>query len=512
MRTKVSTSKGPHSPTGNDSDSEDLPEVSEVIKEVEVQKKKQELQEMKKRAMEMLQSMSTLEHLQVDSDDDDLQIVNSNAKTGVKEEEGRRSAKKQHISQTRKQQMQLARVNPAKQKRNEEASLRAHGNGEGPSSIVLQHSARLDQTELSRVMAAQAQIQAREVAQRKANEWKKFGGHLPAQVEVPAEGLVTALQTIAEKGMKAAEASPSNRMDVDDDDDDEDDEDWDPTLRGSASPEPVENDGEGGEEENDENKPVEQDITMVEINDFEEVEEAKVRATRRMVVLSDDEDENEENIPSASNRYRRATSSAELPTEDEYDKENNTELMYDRSDDKENTAVVRHTPLASSSRSIFDIVAPLSPDGVSRELNFRSQRVGIDNEGSGKLRRPFKELLSDESPSSIQHGPSTLTQSFAAQLQQASPLPSTLSPTPTLKSFMGVGLSSDKNFSGYCQISEPSDLGGFVAAPLLEPGFSDLFESTTQKQRSPTRSNKGKARAIADEEVCYVLIWTPCTS
>ncbi|KAF9482017.1 hypothetical protein BDN70DRAFT_487886 [Pholiota conissans] len=500
-RTKVSASKSLRSPEGSGSDSEELPDVSNIVKEADAKRKKQELLEMKKRVVQK-QSMSPDQHHQSGSDDDDLMVVNSNAKISVKEEEGRRSTKQQHVSMIRKQQMQLAHVNPSRKK---EGPLLKGANGEGPSSVLLQPSIRLDQESLSRVLAVNAQLQAKEVSQKRANEWQKHGGHLPAQPAAPAEGLATTVQILAERGMKAAEANTANRMDIDaDESDDADDEDWDPTLRGSASPRLVKNEEneEESEEDNDENI-LEEDVTMAEADDVEEAEESKVRATRRMVVVSDDEDEDTENIPPPARRYRRESSSAELPTEDEYDKENNTDLMYDRSDDKENTAVVRHTPLASGSRSIFDITASGSPEDASREWDIRNQKLVLGNSSTGKSRRPFKELLSEESPSSSHRGPSTLTQSFAARLQQASPAQDVLSPAPTLKEFRGAKLTNEKSLSGFSQLLDSADNDVFTAAPLLEPGFSDLFESTTQKQKSPAKLNKGKgkARARLDEDL-----------
>lgn len=132
----------------------------------------------------------------------------------------------------------------------------------------------------------------------------------------------------------------------------------------------------------------------------------------------------------------------------------------------------------------------------------RSQRLNIEDDG--KTRRPFQDLLSDRSPSATQLS-SSLTQSFAAQLQQASPLPSTLAPAPTLKSFLGSGSAGSKNFSGFSQFSEGGDSENFGPAPLLQPGFSDLFELATERQRTPKRAVKG--REAIDEDVSNILIW-----
>ncbi|KJA24601.1 hypothetical protein HYPSUDRAFT_478483 [Hypholoma sublateritium FD-334 SS-4] len=428
----------------------------------------------------------------------------------VKEEEVRRSAKKDHISSTRRQQLQLAHVNPAKHKKSNTSVPRRPV--EISPSHVLRQSDRLDQASLSRVLVAQAVKEAQTITEKKAAEWEKHGGHVNAAPEIPAKGLAAAMQTIAEQGLKVAEASAANRMDTDDDED-EDDDDWDPTLRGSASPEPTgnydpgsgdendqnhENDENDEDNENDEDTPVQQDVDMANVEDSEENEneDRTIRSARRMVITSDSEGENDENDENAPIQHR-ATSSAESLGEDEHDKENNNELMYDHSDDKENTAVVRHPLLTRGSRGVFDdITAPASPEGLMADWGARSQRLSAEDDG--KTRRPFQDLLSDRSPSATQLS-SSLTQSFATQLQQASPLPSTLAPAPTLKSFLGSGSVNSMSFSGFSQFSEGGDSESFGPVPLLQPGFSDLFGSATERQRTPRRAVEG--REATDEDI-----------
>lgn len=509
-RSKISPAQ-PLNP--DESDSDELPEVPLLSKETEEKKKREELRRMKQRALEQLQRKNSPE-TRDQYDDDDLEVVVSNPKIIVKEEEARRTAKKDYISRTRRQQLQLAHVNPAKHKKSDVPIPRRPV--EGSPSRVLRQSDRLDQASLSRVLVAQVMKEAQTVTKEKKAQWEKHGGHVSAAPEIPAQGLAAAMQTIAEQGLKAAEAGAANRMDTDDDED-ADDGDWDPTMRGSASPERPGNHGSESEEENDENDendedngndentPIQQDINMAGVDDFEEDEneDNKIRSARRMVITSDSEGENDENDENAP-MQRRATSSAESLGEEEHDKENNNELMYDHSDDKENTAVVRHGLLTRGSRGVFDdITAPASPEGPMADWGARSQRLNIEDDG--KTRRPFQDLLSDKSPSSTQLS-SSLTQSFAAQLQQASPFRSTLAPAPTLKTFLGSGSADSKSFSGFSQFSEGGDSENFGAVPLLQPGFSELFESATERQRTPRRAGKG--REATEEDVSDILIWT----
>lgn len=488
QNTRSSVPKMRSLPAPNDSDSDELPEVSDVIKQSEASSRREELKRMKHRLLEQQKKSPPQVH-DLDDDDDDLEIVNPNPKTGVKEEENRRSAQKEHISRARQQQLRLAHVNPSKHKSNDLV---------GPSE-VLRQTDRLDQASLSRLLAAQALKVAQAVGKEKAEHWEKHGGHV-AVLQAPAAGLTTTLQSFAEKGLKVAETNGPDAMDLDADNDD----DWDPTMRGSASPRALEDDDQGSEEENDENVPIEQDVDMAyaEEPDEDDTEQSKVRSTRRMVIASDSESEKDEKKPvaSTSNPYRRATSSVDSIAEDEYDKENNDDLMYDHSDDKENTAVVRHNPLGRT-RSIFDVGMPPSPSNDWSAQGYRSE---LNNEKEGNVRRPFQELLSDKSPST-QDQSSHLTQSFAAKLQQASPLPSTLARTPTLKSFLDSESAASKSFNGFSQFSEDGDLENIGQVSVLEPGFSDLFESGTEKQRSPSRVDKGKGKLTDDDDVSGTL-------
>ena len=260
-----------------------------------------------------------------------------------------------------------------------------------------------DQTTLNRIIAVEARKEAQRVTRKKEEEWQKHGGRVSINAAGQGQGLANVCKTIAEKGLKAAE----ERETVD-------------------------------SESEDENE-----------NACENVHSGALA------------------IPGEVEGYRRSTSSCELPTEDEYDKENNVSLMYDRSEDKENNAVVRH------STSIFDIRcdSPSLPDFTpSSLLNDKATR---GDEANTDRRRPLGELLSEESPIASPIGHSDLTQSFTAKLQQASPSSNTLTPFLPRERLQPA-------FDSFSQFSE-----GEEPAVLLQPGFADLFESGTERQKSP---------------------------
>lgn len=454
-------------PDPNDSDDSDLPETSDMFKQNIEDSKKQNLKEAKARALARLQPSVMVG----DDDDDDLEIVAfSRAKTTIKEEEDiqRKSRSKLQISEGRKRQMQFGKVSLTMHEK--ELPFTFSSARDGLVKLA-------DQTTLNQLIAAEARKEAQRVTRKKEEEWLKHGGQTSTNVIGQGQGLADVVKTIAEKGLKVAKARETDKADINDSEDEGgSDEDWEPGLRGSASPKilPVDADSEP-----DENLPPSEDVALTD--EFEVIEDdanIRARTARRRIIDSESEDENEtENSHpgvlaiSREEGYRCSTSSYGLPTDDEYDKENNVSLMYDRSEDKENNAVVRH------STSIFDIRSdsPSLPDITqSSSLN---EKALLDEEPNLDRRRPLGELLSEESSitSPIIH--TNFTQSFAAKLQQASPS------SNTLTSFLSrEGL--QPAFDSFSQFSEVEP-DKFRPAPLLQPGFSELFESATERQKPP---------------------------
>ncbi|KAF9534984.1 hypothetical protein CPB83DRAFT_901899 [Crepidotus variabilis] len=472
-------------PELEDSDDE-LPDVSEISKESKARSQAEKLRKMKQQAL--VQQANA--QVPVEEDDEDL-VISRDPKVEVKEEEDhRRSTKSLRPSKARKIVAQLAHVHPAKKVAVVSPRKRKDYNS------VMKDSASVSSTkELNKLMLMRAQDAATREKRRKEEEWTKHGGHLAQRTEIPAVGIEVALKEIAVKGVIAERSKASKQMDLDEEQsEDAEDEDWSPELRGSASPEPEEEEPE--EEENMEVDADEAETTMVtdegDAMDSEDADATRidnVRSSKRNVVVSDsEEDENDENAPAkvTVDRNRQMSTSSGLATEDEYDKENNTKLMYDHSEDKENTRVARHIPLVQRTpMSIFD----LGNDSLSSP-----ERRGDQVSPSGS-RRPFQDLLSEESPKAIQTSPTRLTQSFANKLQ-ASPMPRILNPSPTLKPLISEG--SLKDFGGFSQFSQATD-DVFGALPL-QPGFSDIFDSGTEPQKSPSRLGKGRSESLSGAE------------
>ena len=451
-------------PDPNDSSDSDLPETSNIFKQnFEDSKKKQNLKEAKMRALARLQPSA----MDGDDDDDDLEIVAfSSAKTAVKEEDiQRKLGSKLQISEGRKRQMQFGKVSLTMQEKEWPFTFSSARGG----LVKL-----ADHTTLNQLIAAEARKEAQRVTRKKEEEWRKHGGQISANVI--GQGLANVVKTIAEKGLKVAKARKIDKVDINDSEDEGgSDEDWEPELKGPASPKTLPTDADL---EPDENLPPNEDVAMVD--EFEVVEDdanVRARTARRRIIDSESEGENEtENAHpgvltiSREEGYRRSTSSCELPTEDEYDKENNVSLMYDRSEDKENNAVVRH------STSIFDIRSdtPSLPDFT--HSGSPNEKALLDEEPNLDRRQPLGELLSEGSSTSPTIH-TNFTQSFAAKLQQAPPS------SNTLTSFLSRERLQPA-FDGFSQFSEVEpDISR--PAPLLQPGFSELFESATERQKPP---------------------------
>ncbi|PPR03845.1 hypothetical protein CVT26_000843 [Gymnopilus dilepis] len=441
----------------SDEDS-DLPDVGEVIQK---DLSKNKLLEVKKRALEQQKKTLSID------DDDDLEIVHSNPKIAVKEEEEHRRGARKRPSEARQRQLHLAKINPTKQSAKVLSAVSpGHRMRLDVSSLVSKKAgeARMSPGELSTLLAAEARKRALEETRRKEEEWKRHGGRVRSNPEGQSGGLATVLKTVAEKALD----NPDVHMKGEEAEDDGSDEEWQPEERGSASPEPA--DDEESEEEADKAQSLADEDMEV---DDEPEGHAKVRLQRRKVVESDSETENgnDENTPVTLKQLPSRSTSRELQTEEEEDKENNTQLMYDRSEDKENTAVVRHRPMASISQLSFgsDASPQQSPSAVGRNWARRDSNVELEDQDSAGHRQPFKELASEDSPLPRRIQPSNLTQTFAEKLQQASPLST------------NAAASSSKN------IKPVSTVGDVFGAPtLLGSSFSDLFDSTTQKQTSPT--------------------------
>ncbi|KAH7888042.1 hypothetical protein F5I97DRAFT_944152 [Phlebopus sp. FC_14] len=195
---------------------------------------------------------------------------------------------------------------------------------------------------------------------------------------------------------------------------DESDGDYTPEIRGSAS------EGEGGSDQEHEN--AHSDNLNVSTDDEEDFAPSRRKSHVRRparVIESDEEDVVRSRprilVPDSSSMslaascqgmvtHRDSGSSMESQTEDENDKENNTKLMFDRSEDKENKAVVRHSPRSSWAALSSGTGRTLGfSDGVQRSLSLSSfAEFDVTTSPRQVVRSPLKEISKeDDDPFSL---------------------------------------------------------------------------------------------------------------
>ncbi|KAK7470981.1 hypothetical protein VKT23_002395 [Stygiomarasmius scandens] len=471
-----SRSKVPTLDLDDESDSDDLPPVI-LSKPLgpKLTGKRAELAQMKER---LLQRQSVTKD---DDSDDDLEVTDRpdpSASTSVNRQP--LVKKESAVARNVQQKLNVAHRKP---------SVAASGHGRKSFPGVGLPMAISNPADLNKITLRAAQNQAAETRKRKEDEWVRRGGRLESADGQQSSGNM-GLAAWVEKGLSAV--AQTAREPESNDEEDEEDEDYAPIERGSASPE-----GSDAEEEDQE------DVTMV--NDDEEAVQIVSRRTgsRRAVVNSDEEDEgeNDENAPppgqprhniledfsmevddeGSSEPVMRRASLSSYATEDEGDKEN-----IDRGENKENQAVAAplfsvgasRPPLGSRQSSMINL-----EERASRLSMSPGERVldEDDDEENQPVRRPLKALRSEESFS-----PSV---PFSTRLQRAESFANTdTAPSPTLGSSprfapLVAGGGAKLDFS---QFSQEDSAQAFSPKPL-QAGFSDLFESGTQKE--PLKKN-----------------------
>ncbi|KAK7061442.1 MRC1 domain-containing protein [Favolaschia claudopus] len=474
-----------------DESDEEMPNVGELLTKVHEEKTRAELQrDLMARKLQLAAARRPA--LPENGSEDELEIAGPSKPKAVIAD--RVLGTKQVQSEGKKRQLALGGI-PVAQQRTK------HGE---PSTLT--------QEQWKQELAKRVKQSNAEMTKKKEDEWVRRGGQVVSSSSVDENARSEALKAYAQVGQKNAKAR-EERMQVDFDDEDEDasDKDW-TEERGSASPR--------AQDDSDENEE-DADITMVNTEENDEDDEGmgddaenvapvhfKNHAPRRARPIVDSDSENDENAPpmlsvlrermldeesdmfspvesTGAALHRGSISSMDERTEDEGDKENNTHLMFDRSEDKENKAVTRH-PLGSRpglgrQGSLFGLeegmqrslsMSPGVLEAPSDDENDENRKNDVDE------RKPFQNLLSEDPFLSEPIVSPALD--FAAKLRKSSSsrAQSPDSPGSTLRPSFVQRQNSSKAFS---QFSD-NESSGFLAAPL-QPGFSQLFESSTEPKR-----------------------------
>ncbi|KIJ70449.1 hypothetical protein HYDPIDRAFT_78205 [Hydnomerulius pinastri MD-312] len=503
-------------PAAADSSDEEMPEFSSIFQQEQqkrqAEEKFQRLQSFKQAA---LQQASTSRPSEDDDEDDDLEIVKDDMHVVAREEAAQRRLDKANGSPAKNKAKVLAMGHRSAPKSSNgrsgmlpppkfsEQNLREFAK---PAFVRTGKDGKdpLSKKQLDRMMMMQHEQEKLRLIKQREEEWVQRGGRVLRPDA--SEAQTSFSQTVgayAEQGLKTAENGDTMAEVGDEASTDESDDDYTPELRGSASPEPADED-EGVNSDQENEMVVSQDLNQPTDDEADEnvaPTRRKSGAHRARVVLeSDDEDEQPrprvlvpdsslmdvDSTSQAVAAHRDTGSSMESQTEDENDKENSAKLMFDRSDDKENKAVVRHSP--SSSRPALGLrTGSLHglEDGVRRSLSLSSSFAdGNDVTASPKefIRSPLKDISKDDddpfsfSPSSKSPFTERLLQSAATSPPHASSSKPSLGSPPVLRSER-IGRLSQFSFESE---NDENAVSGFKPL-VLQPSFLEILNS----QRSP---------------------------
>ncbi|EGO27257.1 hypothetical protein SERLADRAFT_413730 [Serpula lacrymans var. lacrymans S7.9] len=455
------------------SDDEELPNLGEMLVKQSPPSdhtgRTQSLHHIKTRILEQRSQLP----MSADNSDDDLEVVPSDKMHVVADKEAaKRKSEKVHggPSKGKARQSLLGKsidVSPVKKNKQSVPPKDWMGFLRESAKPAFQTNAKAkkaqNQAELNRFMLHQAEQAKMRIVANKDREWKENGGRTPGDhVNLEQQhSLNESFTRYADQGLEAANMVEQTNLSEQDSDSEDSDEDYQPHMRGSGSPEPMENSDQENQDvpedkESNEDKTDEEDNVVV----------PRHRAPRRSaarVVDSDDESENRplsrgqsmgrilvpdtslmqiSQSPPLARNHRYSISSLDEQTEDENDKENDDRLMYDKSEDKENKAVVRHSPLNTRSPlesrpgSLFAL-----EEGVRRSLSMSSLEPNpIESSGGIVARSPLKELLREDEDPFLSPSPSK--SSFTTRLQQAAASHANTASPPPPTAVLQLGLGS----------------------------------------------------------------------
>lgn len=433
------------------SDDEELfPEVSSLVRQSdrkrEAEQQKQKLTDYKMRLLKNPQPVYM-------DDDSDLEVLDNDMHVVAKEEaKERQAAKARHArpSVGRKNQLTLAgrsvAHSPAKKgtlvHRNRE-DLEVMQAAAAPAFSVEARAelrkgkeratGRVGPKDLNKMLLRASEKQSKEITRQKEQEYYKREGPPRDRVDGMALGdtFRENLQRMIAKGIHVARKQEHDEDGDDEAQDDESDGEWTPDMA---------QDDDAGEQEaddTDENE-VLREVSMASETEEDQDEETNVRhRPQRRNVMVIDSDDDAENIPTYRAgqdlgrvlvadsslvldsqpafmlNHRRSVSSIDEHLEEGTDKENDSRLMFDRGEDKENTVI------AGSST--------LSPTGLVRgrgsliSLGGSIASLPIASQETTDERTPFKELHKEDKDDVFLSSPTRLPLSRTASTRQGTP-------------------------------------------------------------------------------------------
>ncbi|KAF8640069.1 hypothetical protein AX17_001310 [Amanita inopinata Kibby_2008] len=471
------------------------------------------LQAIKERALALQQMKSGI---QEDEEEDDLDIIGGDASHSSNMAS---PVKRSRPLKNRGQQLLNGRVVSSKSEYvTADASVLR-----GPKTKNVGNAARaealLSQNQLSKMLAGKVQEQNKILMRQKEEEWLKRGGQLK---NPPLEEEREDFQVYVQRGLQ----NSLKQIDVEmvDGDDSQDEAELQVDAKSDNHSEDAAGDAGASYREVDEDE--DQEGHELDVDESVERPKTRMRSRHILAVLDSDSDSEEPARPSggglpsfnfgrstlgslltpdendesssltkersSSTEHRGSVSSLEDQSEDRSDKENNYRLMFDRSEDKENKAVIRHVDRTSTTvtldtrqTSLFD-EENYVVQGSSTSPGPRPRTEGVDEgDVESDKKQPLSALIEDNfstpRPDAQQNGPFT----------------ERLSHTP---------LTLEKRKRGFSQFSLGSSTS-FGAAPLLQSGFGDLFESGSAHSRKSPRASRDELSLFKEPKR---MIGIPC--
>lgn len=505
-------------PPADESSDEELPSMNEIF--AEDKKKREKLEARKKLLVAKEQYLKNRAPLSEQEDgDSDLEVVQDDMHAVAREEQIERRTRKVESLGKQKQLIHAGKAkaihSPTKATplRGGKRDFEILAAAAAPSFAADVRSrarkgkdredAKVNPRDLNKLLLQASEKQSRELTAQKEAEFYKKLGHRREQL--PDVDKVDVLEALARKGLQNSTRDIGEDGDDEAQEDDESDRDWTPSGN-------VEDDegGEASEElpiaTDDDQDPFNQEDDEKNVENVENIsyKPRRPHPHRRAVIDSDDDAENQApatgrvlvaesslgaeslsnlGVPYPSLSHRGSVSSLEERMEEGTDKENDSRLMFDRGEDKENTAV--------ASQSLSVVVSPLAPLRGGSSFALMSQSLMRTSPSSpnredttllGDDRVPFKELPTGDDDEDMFFSPSARgrhqarTPAKALDLKSQSLSPLQLRGSPGRSSGLSAFFQDDRPAEGN---AGPSSLScSLEPAAIIRPGLSQFFEAS----------------------------------
>lgn len=525
----------------DESSDEDLPDVSTLLQRNNKQRADERArQQLLERKKQFLQKNPPARPAESDSDleiiDDDMHVV------AREEEQERKAMKARHIrpSVGRKNQLSLAgrahAVSPTKRTPVRRArqdlevlqaaavpAFSAEARAESRKAKGKEKAGnKISSKDLNQLLLRASEKQSKQITAQKEQEFYKRGVPRDRMTEEDV-AKEERIKELIERGMLTAQ----KRDFAEDDEEDGSDGEWVPDAVTGTD------DGEQADEEQ-ENRGAQVRDSEYDSN-AENEDENLPRTTHRRQVLVLDSDEDEENVnprasmgrvlvadssmvldeePQLNLNHRGSVSSMDERLEEGTDKENDMRLMFDRGDDKENTAVAGPSTFALSPRGLVRGRGSLFLSESSGSLPVASQeslgertplrelsREEEDEDvfASSPTRLPFNRQGTPGTPKRRQEEPESPGAAPAAKSQGLAAFFE-----PTLPQAKGKGRAGD----------DDKPCGLQPAAVIDSGGFSEIFEPTLKNTSSAQSKGivAGFSQFMTPAKVgLSLLVYAACT-